>query len=458
MKPTKPFPYQAKGVRKIHHFDGRALLADEMGLGKTLQALLYAREMPDARPIVVVCPASLKWNWEREARLHVGMQCHILEGRTVRNFKQVHPIVVINYDILGPWLDTLKNLRPQVIIIDECHKIGSSATKQTKNTKQLCRGVPHVICLSGTPLVNRPAELWSALSILRPDVFTSKTAFEERYCHRELKPWGWQAKGAENLDELHRLLNRTCMIRRLKSDVISELPAKSRHIVPLDINNRNEYEAAVRDFIGWLTKKSASLARKARKAEKLAKIGYLKRLAAQLKLSSVLAWVDDYLEETDEKIILFGVHRSILTAIHERYAKQSVLIDGSVVGKERQNRIDQFNRDSRTRVFIGNIKAAGVGWSCTSSSVVGFVEFGWTPGDHTQAEDRVHGIKRGQHGIRSRAYYLVARDTIESHLCEIIQRKQSVLDGTLDGGSVEESLNIFDQLERLISKPQLRRT
>ena len=454
---TVPFPYQAKGVRKIHHFNGRALLADEMGLGKSLQALVYANDTFDAknpRPVVIVCPASLKWNWEREIRTHLNTGAHVLEGRTVKKFRLFQPFLIVNYDILRDWLPKIRQMKPRLIIVDECHKLGNPSTKQTKSVRQLCRGKSKkIICISGTPLVNRPAELWTALRMLRPDLFQSRVAFEERYCKREFKPWGWQAKGAENLDELHKLLSRTCMVRRLKSEVLSDLPSKTRTIVPLDIANRREYDDAVKDFLGWLLKrKSAAKAKKAAKSEQLTKIGYLKRLAASLKMKAVFEWIDNFLAETDEKIILFGTHRDILQQIIERYKTKAILVDGSTTGQERQRRIDQFNKDKTTRILAGNIKAAGVGWSCTSASVVAFIELAWTPGDHTQAEDRVHGLKRGVEGVRSRAYYLVAHNTIEEELCKILQRKQGVLDGTLDGGDVEESLNICDQLERKLKK------
>lgn len=448
MKIVTPLPYQSKGVRKIQHFNGRALLADEMGLGKTVQALLFCHETPKDRPIIVVCPASLKWNWQHEALRHIGMRSHVLEGKTPkRNFKRCHPMLIINYDILGSWLPVLRAMKPQIVVVDESHKIANRDTKQTKNVKKLCAKIPNVICLSGTPLVNRPAELFPTLNLIRPDIYDSFFAFASRYCKPELKPWGWQYKGATNLAELHKKLLQTLMVRRRKIDVLSELPAKTRSVVTLPLTNRAEYEQAVNDFIGWLTRQSATLARKARKAEKLVKMGYLKRLVSRLKVAAVIDWIDNWLAENEGKLILFGIHRSVLGQIHERYGKQSVLVDGQLVGKQRQQAVELFNSSKRIRLFIGNIKAAGVGWSCTSASTVAFCELGWTPGEHTQGEDRIHGIGRGQKNVRAEIYYLVGRNTIESDLCRLIQNKQRVLEETLDGIGHGDQLDIFDQLE-----------
>jgi len=449
MSRTKPYRYQEKGVRKIWHFDGRALLADDMGLGKTLQALLFGHEAARKGPIVVICPAGLKEQWEREAWAHVGLRSHVLEGRKPpKRWRPRYPIIIINYDILVDWIAVLERIKPLLVIVDECHKIANPTTQQTKYTKRLCKKVKYVVGISGTPLLSRPAELFPMLNIIRPDKFNSFHSFGERFCGPRLRPWGREYKGATNLSELRRLLNRTCMIRRTKDEVLGDLPPKARHVVTLRLSNRKEYNEAVHNFIGWLSKQSAKKAKKAQKAERLVQMGYMKRLAARLKLKAVLDWIECFLNDTNEKLILFGVHKSIIAEIHERFKKVSVVVDGSVTGRKRQAAVDRFNNVKACRLFIGNIKAAGVGWSCTSASVTAFFELGWTPGEHTQAEDRTHGIKRGQKGKVSRSYYLVGSNTIEEHLCQILQAKQRTVGEALDGGTRGEALDIFDLLTR----------
>lgn len=458
---TKPFRYQRKGVQRIWHFDGNALLADEMGLGKTLQALMFAHELGEG-PVLVICKAGGKWHWQREAWKHIHMRSEVLEGRTPpRHWSRSAPCVIINYDILKLWLPKLKKMRPILTIVDEGHKISNRATQQTKHTLSILKRSRHKIIISGTPLTNRPAELFPLINALRPDVFPSFHSYAERHCRPTLKPWGWEYKGATHLRELHKKLKRTCMIRRLKKNVLKDLPPKTRSVIPLDITkeDRKEYEEAEKNFIRWLSKKSKHLARKAAAAERLVKMGYLKRLAAKLKLKQVMDWIDNFLQESDEKLIIFGIHKAVLHEIYQRYKTKAVMVTGEVTGRKRQHAEDLFNHDKRYRLFIGNIEAAGEQWSCTSASTTVFVEIGWVPAKHIQAEDRTHGIKRGRKGFISQSYYLVTRGTIEEDLCKIVQTKQGILDQTLDGAGEDDSdLNIFDMLsDALTKKPRLKR-
>jgi SWI/SNF-related matrix-associated actin-dependent regulator 1 of chromatin subfamily A len=445
---TKLYPYQKRGVKKLEAFDGRVLLADEMGLGKTIQALWYFKRNKKS-PVVVICPASLKYNWAREAAVHIRERAEILEGTKPpkkKVFKQ-NPFVIINYEILGPWLDYLIDLDPQLVILDECQYIKNRRAKRTRYVKQLVKGVPHVLALSGTPLTNRPAELWTTLNIIRPDLFKSFMSYALEYCNARRTPWGWEYKGAKNLDKLHDILTENCMVRRRKVDVLKDLPAKSRHVVSVPLENRHEYDEAEEDLILWLSKYSKRKANNAARAERLVKMGYLKRLAATLKLKAVTDWIDRFLEETDEKLVVFAIHRDIIKSLRDRYSPRTncVLVTGGVTGKKRQRAVDKFQNHKETRLFIGNIQAAGIGITLTASSTVLFAELGWTPGEHIQAEDRIHRI--GQQN-KSTCFYMIGVDTIEERLSRIIQEKQIVLSATLDGGTVNEELDIFDQLQK----------
>lgn len=451
---TIPFRYQRKGVRKIEHFGYRALLADEMGLGKTFQVLLSMKRA-GLRPVIVVCPASIKWTWEREAKLHMNLQALVLEGTRAKRILRPDrfPIVIINYDILGPWVKHLRKLKPQLIVVDECHYISNRGSKRYKNVKRLSKGVKHIIALSGTPLTNRPVEMYAILNLLRPDKFPSFFSYGMRYCNPTLKPWGWEYKGATNLIELNEICQQTCMIRRRKVDVLKDLPQKQRIVIPmaLDRAGQKEYDHAVKDFLGWLKSQNPHKVHRAAKAQRLVQMGYLKRLAGRLKLPSVIEWVDNFLEETDEKLILFGIHKLVLGRLRERYHDISSFIDGSVTGRKRQLAIDRFNTGKKRRLMLGQLEAAGVGWSCPVASTVGFAEIGWKPGDHEQASDRVHGVGRGVEGVQSRAYYFVAKGTIEEYLCEINQKKQGDIHAVLDGSDELSELNLFDQLVEFLS-------
>lgn len=451
---TTPFPFQDEDANRIGALGGRALVANDPGLGKSFTALLYAQRAK-LRPIIVVCPASVKWIWQSEARKHLGLRSQVLEGIHPKQNGHMDPppLTIINYDILGKsrrgkgWVRTIRRMRPQLIIIDECHYLGSRTAKRTRWVRQLCQGVPHVVALSGTPLVNRPAELWPTLNILYPLKFPSWFSFGHRFCKPKKEFWGWTFKGATNVELLHSKLKKI-MIRRRKIDVLKDLPAKIRSVLPLPLSRPKEYAAASKDFIGWLSTQTTSKRklRKAAKAEAVVKLGYLKRLSAKLKLPSVIEWVDNFLSETDEKLILFAVHKKVIKRLRNRWGDACVVVDGSVTGRDRQLAVKKFLTHRNVRIFIGNIRAAGVGWSAKGVSNVAFAELDWTPGLHSQAEDRVSGIERGQRGISANIMYFVAKDTIEEHLVKIIQAKSKTIAKVLDGKGRAADLDIFDRL------------
>jgi SWI/SNF-related matrix-associated actin-dependent regulator 1 of chromatin subfamily A len=449
---TKPFPYQIEGARLIHEIGGRALLADEVGLGKSLQSLIYACDHNPVRPLIIVCPATIKWNWQRECLKHYSLRAQVLSGmRPYPEGTEVEDIVIINYDILAKskhgdgWLGFLKELGPKIIVLDEVHNIADPFTKRTKAVKDLCKGVPHVIGLSGTPFTNRPMELYNFLSIIKPKLFPSRHAFGYEFCGARRAPWGWTYNGATKKAKLHKLLIENVMIRRTKEEVLSELPEKQRTVVPLEIKNKKEYREALDDFVGWVRKKSPEKAIGAQKAEALVKVGYLKRLASELKMNGVFSWLDDFLECTDSKVIVFAVHKKIVSGLVSRYKTQSVKVDGSVTGKSRQAAIDKFLGQEKTRMLIGNIRAAGAGWSAKGVSNVVFVEMEWAPGLMQQCEGRCVGIGRGVEGTSTQVHYLVAKETFEEDLAELLQKKQKILDSVIDGKKSGD-FDIFDKL------------
>lgn len=448
---TPPYPFQLRGVRQLHRMGGRCLLADEQGLGKTLSSLLYAVRHPELRPIIVVCPASVKFVWEREAAFHFGIRAEVLQGTRGQEGNILIPatLVVINYDIIWPWMEYLRGLKPKLVILDECQAISSRYTKRTKGVHELCKGVPQVLALSGTPLTNRPAELFPTLNLLRPDLFPSFFPFGIRYCGGRRAPWGFEFKGATNLEELHKIMSKNLMVRRKKEDVLKELPGKTRGVIPLEVTNYKEYQHALNDFLGWLLEHQPERVARAERAQRLVKIGYLLRLAGWLKLPNVIKWVDAFLKESDRKLVLFAVHKSVIQQLRKEYQGLSVVVDGSTSLKDRKLAVDQFQHQKQARIFIGNIKAAGKGLTLTAASDVAFAELDWTPGAHLQAEDRIHRIGTVNPSF---IHYLIAKDTIEAYLVELIQKKQGVLSVTLDGGGTNTDLDIFDRLIEKLTK------
>lgn len=453
---TKLKPFQRAGVDKLRRRKYRGLLADDMGLGKSVQALFAAAESR-ARPVVIVCPAGLKYHWQNEAALHLNWRAEVLSGRKPpkRGIGLSFRVVIINYDILEKWLPWLRRLDPELIILDEVHFIKNRSALRTQFTQMLCNGVRKIIALSGTPLTNRPAELWVVCNLLWPKKFPSYTKYGFRYCQPSWEFGEIKFKGANRLDELHARLKRYGMIRRLKKDVLSELPPKTRTVLALPLSKPAEYARAESDFLSWLADNfGAGRARRAAHAKRLVQFGYLKRLAAELKMHAVREWIDNFLAGTDEKIIVFGVHKKILHGLLERYAGLAVLIDGGVTGRERQRAVEQFQKRKSTRIIFGNVIAAGTGWNGTAATTVAHVELPWTPGELNQAGDRPHRIGQTR-GVNE--YFLVARGTVEEKLCGILQDKQSTLNRVLDGDANAVELKILDQLTRLMLNDRKKR-
>ena len=434
------YPFQQKGVGFLEAKRGRALIADEMGLGKTIQALAWLQLHPELSPVIIVVPASLKLNWEKEINIWMSddrtTYIQILSGTTP--YKIIGDIVIINYDILHAWTEKIKKIRPQVMILDEVHYIKNNQAKRTKAVKKLGKFIPHVIGLSGTPIVNRPIEIYNAINIIDRTIFPSQWDYTEKYCARKYNGFGYDVSGASNTEELNYKLVNTIMLRRLKKDVLPDLPDKVHSYIPIELDNVEEYKYAETNFVSFVRQyKGKEAAVRASNAQALAEIEGLKQLAVKGKLKQCINWIRDFLE-SDEKLVVFATHKFVIEELMKAFPKIAVKVDGSVTGKNRQLAVDSFQKLSTVRLFVGNIKAAGVGITLTAASNVAFIELPWTPGDLVQAEDRVHRI--GQKNSVN-IHYLLASETIEERIAKLIDKKRKILDSVLDGKVTEtESL------------------
>lgn len=418
--------YQKIGVSFISEKQGRALVADEMGLGKTIQAIAWVfQNREQAGTVLVVCPASLKENWRREFSKHAGMPANVVNGGGVE--VPTGKITIINYDRLK---NLPKDLRVDTLILDEAHYVKNPSAIRSKLTAELSRKAKHVIALTGTPITARPMDLWHAVKCINPRLFPSRHAFGLRYCAGKNNGWGWEYKGASHTDELHQILSEMVMIRRKKSEVLSELPEKQRIVVNFKLDNRSEYDKARRDLISWiLLNKSKEAALRASRAEQLARFQHLKILAAQGKLTQAIEWLENFLDETGEKVVVFTTHKSVADGIASHFAGKAVKLTGDTAPGQRQAVVDQFQNDQNIKVFVGNLTAAGVGITLTAARTVVFLELGWNPAEHNQAEDRVHRIGQDK---ECSAYYLIAGDSIEEELMELIDSKRKNIDSIID--------------------------
>ena len=477
-------PFQFGGVSFLDYNKGRGLIADDMGLGKTMQALAYLQLHPEKRPVIIVTPASLKLNWKHEAITWLSKpEIQVLSGTDI-TIPLLGQIIVINYDILYAWVSTLLKIKPKVCIFDESHYFKNNKAKRTKAVMRLAKNIKHVIALSGTPIVNKPMEFFNVLKLIDPYLFPNRWLFGQRYCGAKNNGWGWTFDGSENAEELHQILTSSVMIRRRKKDVLKELPDKVFSMIPMELENQNDYNLAEVDFVkfiqGTVDTEVKSLERKLAnqldsfmkehgieeydfgthtlneekvkelKREKVSNINVLteiealKQLAVKGKMKQTINWITDFLE-SGEKLVIFANHKFVINQLMEEFGKVAVKIDGSVSIQKRHKVVEEFQTNKNIRLFVGNIKAAGVGLTLTAASNVAILELPWTSGDLIQATDRCHRI--GQKDTVN-VYYLLAAGTIEEKIAKLLDTKQKILDAILDG-KVTKQENLITELINL---------
>ena len=423
-------PFQRAGVQYLLK-QRRSFLADEQGLGKTIEALATI-ELDGAYPAIVVCPASLKLNWMREIeRWLPARSAQMLDGN--RGAVAGVDVTVVNYDIVAGRLEALTALAPRAVVLDESHYCKNPGAKRTQAAQRLCAAVPReglVLALTGTPVMNRPPELISQLRILgRLGDFGSGARFGQRF------------RGPDAYQRLHWHLRARCFARRLKAEVLPQLPAKTRAVVPVALDNEPEYRLAEQDVVAWLRSQPGDLREldakvaAALRAERLVRLNALKLLAARGKLQAALHWIHDFLS-SGEPLVVFARHREIQHAVVERFPDAlRVLGADSQRARDRAVRAFQAAGGDEQQLIVCSIEVAGQGITLTRASNVAFLELDWTPAKHDQAEDRCHRI--GQQDAVN-ATYLLAADTIDETIATLLERKRAVIGAVTDGREDDE--------------------
>ena len=435
------YKYQLEGIDFIERNFGNALIGDDMGLGKGIQALYYLFKHPEIRPALVICPASLKLNWNQEIKDCFDERGgHVLEGRTVEQLKS--DIVIINYDIVKDWLDVLFECGFKAVIIDEIHYLQNAKTSWTKAIKILSRVIPNKIGLSGTPVMNRPIELYSILRILSPKLFPSYIEYGIKYCNARLEGGRWNMKGACNTQELHKILTSSIMIRRKKEDVLSELPKKRRSVISLKLSNMKEYLKKEMEFVDWNTDSRDSTDKK--KTKGIPYIDALLQLAFKGKQDSIAEFIDTFFS-AGEKIVVGCTHLEALKFFKERYISDSVFCTSAMSSEERQEAKNRFQTDKSIYGFFTTLKVGGVGLTLTAACNTCTTELTWNPAIHDQFEDRVCRITQTR---PVNSYFMIADNTIESTMVDMLDRKRKVITSIQDGKEVKD----FDMLGTLLEK------
>ncbi|HEX4670656.1 MAG TPA: DEAD/DEAH box helicase [Solirubrobacteraceae bacterium] len=419
-------PFQWAGVR--YALDARQMfLADEQGLGKTIEALATL-EADGAYPAIVVCPASMKLGWQREATKWLPHRSiAVIEGRSA-----VPPrgdITILNYEIVAAHRIALSNPRPRALVVDESHYCKNPRAKRTQAVRRLAAAVEPDglrLALTGTPVLNHAEELIAQLRVIgRLEDFGSGTSFSQQFGR------------ALSEERLHWHLRRRCFVRRVKADVLPQLPEKRQVVVPVALTNEAEYRLAERDVIEWLRAQPLDLTElepriaATLRAERLVQLSTLQRLAARGKLAAAVAWIHDFLE-SGEPLVVFARHVEVHQAVLARFPDALHLVGGDSL-EAREASIAAFQQPGGPQLIVCATRVAGQGITLTRASNVTFLELEWTPAMHDQAEDRCHRI--GQRDAVT-AWYLLAANTIDETMARLIQSKRAHVSAVTDGRTV----------------------
>jgi SWI/SNF-related matrix-associated actin-dependent regulator 1 of chromatin subfamily A len=455
------FPFQARGTAYAVE-KKRVIVGDEPGLGKTSQ-VIAAIVAAKAFPALIVCPASLKLNWQQEWLTVAGINSMILQDSVKNTWMTYYKtglfqVFITNYESLKKYFVDRIEKDPDVplrlnhihfreninlfksVAFDELHRCKDGSTQQAKFCMGISKGKEYVFGMTGTPVVNKPKDLVSQLHIVgRLQDFGGYKFFINRYCG------GGTGVGATNLRELNYKLKTTCFYQRQKKDVLKDLPDKIRQKVICDITTRKEYLSAINDLGNYLKEwrdRTDAEVRKSLRGEIMVKIGVCKNISARGKMNDVIEHIDDVID-SGEKIVVFIHQKEIAERLLKHYPT-AVSIRGTDTTEQRNANVKAFQNNPKIRVIVCNIKAGGVGITLTASSRVAFVELPWHPADCTQCEDRCHRI--GQKDSVQATYFL-GKNTIDEDIYQIIESKREVAN-TITGSEENIQTEIIEKLTK----------
>ena len=443
-----PMDHQKVAVEKLLAND-KFILADDMGLGKTTSAVIASIEA-DVKKVLIVCPASLKINWKREIANYSDKKVLIVEGR---KWGSTFDYYIINYDIIKNYHTTdksedsddyklLVNEKFDLAIVDEAHYISNATANRTRLLNDVLEQIPRVWLLTGTPMTSRPINYFNLLKIVESPLTLNWQSYVRRYCKGYQFNVGarkvWNTSGASNLDEL-RERTKNLVLRRMKTDIL-DLPEKIVTPVFVELTSKM-YDEELEDFTRITNDKKEDETI----TVTLNSLMKIRQLIAYEKIPYTCELIDRCLEQGKKVIVLTNFTMS-LDMLHEKYKKNSVTLDGRMSKDKRQENVDRFQTDDKIKVFIGNIKAAGVGITLTAAEVVIMNDLSFVPADHAQGEDRAYRYGQKNSVL---VYYPVFENTVEKIIYNILQKKKNVIDQVMGDGEYSESFS-KDLLKQLL--------
>jgi SWI/SNF-related matrix-associated actin-dependent regulator 1 of chromatin subfamily A len=442
-----PLEHQKEAIKSLVE-NKKFILADDMGLGKTTSSIIAALET-GAKKILIICPASLKINWQREIENYSDRPTSIIEGKKWED----SDFIIINYDIIKNFHDEKKKsdsvllkTKFDLVIIDEAHYVQNKQAQRTKLINDFVSNVERLWLLTGTPITSRPINYFNLLNLIECPVAKNWMAYVKRYCNGFQFQAGrrkiWNVSGASNLEELR---DRTAplVLRRLKENVL-DLPDKIITPVYLRLKSK-EYEALMGDYYDWYDKNGDSDSL----TLQFTKLTKVRQVIAEEKVPSTIEICENIVEQ-GKKVIVFTNFTKTLETILEHFGKSAVRLDGQMSQKERQLSVDRFQNDESVMVFVGNIKAAGVGITLTAGEAVVMNDLSFLPSDHSQAEDRSYRYGQKNNVL---VYYPIFDNTVEGIIYDILKKKKDIFETVMgdkvdNGDYVQEILELINNWRR----------
>ena len=438
------FNHQKDGIKFLIK-NKKCILADDMGLGKTYQSIVAALESGSER-VLIICPSSLKINWMREVQNFCD-DVSIIQGThwnptrfTIMNYdilKNFHTIEEKNKEYEDWELRReIADFNPDLLILDEAHYIKNHKSKRGAILKDLSKNFncDRVWLLTGTPIANRPMDYYNLLSIIDSPVANNWVHYAKTYCEgMRFKKGGkyvWVTKGASNLGELSTKTKRT-ILRRKKEDVL-DLPEKLITPVYLELQNVDGYKSV---WENYMTKRKLE-GKKGNPAKDIVEMTLLRSFIAMETVPYSIEKTEEALE-LNKKVIIFCNFNDEMDYFLRHFGNKAVSVRGGMTDKQKQMSVDRFQEDDSCMVFVGQIKAAGVGLTLTKAEIVIMNSLDWVPGTHEQAEDRAYRIGQKE---TVNIYYMLIDDTIDTLVWYILNEKKKVI-GTIMGE--DEIINEF---------------
>jgi len=446
------YDFQKIAVEFINNANGKIILASEMGTGKTIVTLAYII-YKKLNKILIITPASLKWNWYEEINRWTNLKAIVINSRSNLSVDVYsdYNVIIVNYDVLKKFYKILASLRFDVCVCDEAHYL-KGRSQRFKATKLITKNISKLLLLSGTPLLNRSLDAYNLLNLIDPITWNNWWEYTKKYCNGHQDNWGYNANGNSNTKELKQKINKY-FFRQTKAEVLSELPDKVFINLPIDLSPEIQatYNLVLNSFVEYLKRiknKTTPEIRKTMQAEKLARLNELRQITSNGKIKAAEEIIKNVIEN-EQKILVFSIYNNPLNILKQKFLDSSVMIIGETKELERKKAVEDFQNNKNKKIFFGGMLSASVGLNLTAANNVLFIDFPWRPSDQSQAWSRVDRIKQTK---SVNIFQLIAINTIDQKMQKILNEKQKIINQLIEKDITieKQSTSITNDLIKII--------